>query len=236
MARRPWPRLPRWFIGGVAIVSVAILAVLVYSVTLLTRAPQPVTQRRTPSRTGVSHDVGKYEFRAAVQRPVACGAAKGLQVAGATEADAALLAEVVTGVCKNIRTIAAPAEDRVVAAAQQGAVIGFAQFERTGEDSTTISGTPPRVAINTRFSVAGKAFKGYLAGVVVHELMHTGASVGTSSPVTADEEFLARSAENQLCGIVLPNSEIGRSCGDARTIVTLGRDEAVKRLRAAGYP
>ncbi|MEP7054275.1 MAG: hypothetical protein ABI912_03420 [Actinomycetota bacterium] len=233
MVRRPWPRLPRWFVAGIALTSVLVVVVLGYAITVLARSPQPVTQRRTPSSAGLSHDVGKFEFRAEVRRPVPCGAVNGLAVAGATQADADLLAEVVAGICKNIRTVDAPAEERVVAAARLGATIGFAQFERTGEDSTTVVGNPLRVAINTRFSSRGGLFKGYLAGVVLHELMHAG---GPPLPVTAEEEYAARSAENQLCGIVLPNTALGRSCADARAIVDLGRDEALRRFRAAGYP
>ena len=213
--------------------SLLILGVLGYAATLLGRDAQPVTERRTPSSAGRSHDVGKLEFRSAVSRPVPCGAVSGLQVAGATQADVDLLDEVLRGVCKNIRTVAAPAEARVVAAARAGVVIGFAQFERTGEDSATIEGTPRRVAINTRFSVRGKSFKGYLAGVLLHELVHAGAPVGA---VSAEDEFLARSLEIELCKIVVPNSEIGRSCSDAEAITELGRDEALRRLRAAGYP
>jgi hypothetical protein len=233
MVRRPWPRLPRWFVVGVAVSSVLIVVVLGYAIAVLSRPAQPVTERRTPSSATLSHDVGKFELQAAVQRPAPCGAVNGLATAGATSADADLLAEVLAGICKNIRTVAPPAEDRVVTAARRGVVISFARFERTGEDSTTIAGRPPRVAVNARFSSRGGSFKGYLAGVVLHELMHAG---GPPVPVTADEEFLARSAENQLCGIVLPNSSIGRSCADARAIVDLGRDAALRRLRAAGYP
>lgn len=232
-ARRPWPRLPRWFVAGVAVASLAILAVLGYAVALLARDPQPVTERRTASGASSSHNVGNLRVLSTLHRAVPCGAVSGLQVTAGIEADVDLLDEVVRGVCKNIRTVAAPAEQRVVAAARRGVVIGYAQFERTGEDSTTLAGNPPRVAINTRFSVQGKLFKGYLAGVVLHELMHAGAPAG---PVSAEDEFAARAAENQLCDIVLPNSEIGRSCADARAIVRLGRDEAIKRLRAAGYP
>ncbi|MDQ1709595.1 MAG: hypothetical protein QOG49_980 [Frankiaceae bacterium] len=232
-AKRPWPQLPRWFVVGVAGTAVATVAVLAYAIVLLGRAPQPLTARRTPSSAGLSHDVGRYEFRSAVTQPVACGAVNGLQVAGANQADADLLADVVGGVCKNIRQLSPPAEDRAVQAARRGAIIGFAQFERTGEDSTTIAGTPPRVAVNTRFSVRGKSFKGYLAAVVVHELVHAGAPPG---PVTADEEFTARTAESQLCAIVLPNDQIGRSCADANAIVALGRAAAITKLRAAGYP
>lgn len=231
--RRPWPKLPHWFVFGVAVASVAIVATLGSALSLLARDTQPVDERRTPSVEGLSHDVGKFEFRAEVRRPVACGAVNGLQVSGATAEDVDLLADVVGGVCKNIRLLDPPAEARAVAAAERGTVIGFAQFERTGEDSTTIAGDPPRIAVNTRFSNRGRLFKGYLAAVVAHELFHAGAAATT---VTADDEFLARSAENQLCGIVLPNTEIGRSCSDAKAIVDLGHDEAVARLRAAGYP
>lgn len=207
--------------------------VLGYAVAKLSRPDQKVEARRTPSSASASHDVGKLEFRSTVVSPVACGAVNGLSVAGATADDAALLAEVVTGICKRIRTMDPPAEDRVVAAASAGTIIGFAQFERTGDDSTTIIGAPPRIAINTRFSVRGKSFKGYLAGVVMHELMHAGSP---ERLVTAAEELLARRRENQMCEAVLPNAAIGRSCGDARTIAEWDDQTALARLRAVGYP
>ncbi|MEO6713488.1 MAG: SDR family NAD(P)-dependent oxidoreductase, partial [Mycobacteriales bacterium] len=230
--RRPWPKLPRWFVAGIAVASLAIAGVLGYAVVLLARDPQPVTERRTPSAEGVSHDVGDFQFRDVVQLPVDCGPVSGLRVSGATQEDAELLADVVKGVCKNIRIVAAPAEDRLVEAARAGTVIGFAQFERTGEDSTSIAGSQPRIAVNTRFSVRGKSFKGYLAGVVIHELTHSG---GPAGPVSADEEFLARSLEHELCTIVRPpNSEIGRSCGDAKAIVELGQEAAIAQLKTAG--
>jgi hypothetical protein len=234
LVRRPWPRLPRWFVTGVAVATVAILVVLGYAVAKLSRPDQKVEARRTPSSATASHDVGKLEFRSTVVSPVACGAVNGLRVAGATADDAALLVDVVKeGICKRIRTIDPPAEERVVAAARAGTIIGFAQFERTGDDSTTISGTPPRIAINTRFSVRGRSFKGYLAAVVMHELMHAGS---TERPVTAAEELLARRRENQMCDAVRPNAAIGRSCGDARAIAEWDDQTALAHLRGAGYP
>jgi hypothetical protein len=233
VVRRPWPKLPRWFVAGFAVASICAVAVLGYTITQFSRPDQRVEQRRTPSSASASHDVGKYEFRSSTVRPVSCGAVAGLKVTGATVADVDLLEDVVTGICKRIRTIEPPAENRVVQAARRGTVIGFAQFERTGDDSTTLAGTPPRIAINARFSVRGKSFKGYLAGVVMHELMHAGAE---QPAVTAAEELQARRRENQLCAAVLPNSEIGRSCGDARAITQMSEQDALSRLRAAGYP
>jgi hypothetical protein len=233
--RRPWPRLPAWFVIGTVVASAAIVVVLVLAVLRMARPDQPVEERRTPSSAAASHDVGAVVFQDRLVESVSCGPVAGLRVAGATQANVDLLREVFTeAICPNLRTTALDAvgaEARVVAAARKQAVIGFAQFERTGEDSATLS-NPTRVAINARFSVRGKTFKGYLAGVLMHELMHAGSGL----PVTAEDEFVARSAEYALCQAVLPNEVLGRSCGDAETIVRWGREQAVARLRAAGYP
>lgn len=233
--KRPWPRLPAWFVIGTTAASVAIVVVLVLAVVRMARPDQPVEQRRTPSSAAASHDVGAVVFQDRIVEPVSCGPVTGVSVAGATQANVDLLREVFTeAICPKLRTTALDAVDadaRLVAAAGQQAVIGFAQFERTGEDSTTLT-DPTRIAINARFSIRGKTFKGYLAAVLMHELMHAGSDL----PVTAEDEFVARSAEYAMCQAVLPNEVLGRSCGDAETVVRWGRETAVARLRAAGYP
>jgi hypothetical protein len=227
--------LPAWFVAGTTAASVAIIVVLVLAAVRIARPEQPVEQRRTPSSATASHDVGAVVFQDRITEPVACGPVTGLRVAGATQGNVDLLREVFTeAICPRLRTTALDAvgaDGRVAAAARARAVIGFAQFERTGEDSTTLS-NPTRVAINARFSIRGKTFKGYLAGVLMHELMHASADL----PVTAEDEFAARSAEFAMCQAVLPNEVLGRSCGDAETIVQWGREPALARLRAAGYP
>lgn len=221
--------------NGTVVASLAIVVVLILAALRMARPDQPVEQRRTPSTAVASHDVGAVVFQDRITEPVSCGPVTGLRVAGATQANVALLREVFTeAICPRLRTTALDtvgAEARVVAAAREQVVIGFAQFERTGEDSATLS-NPPRIAINARFSVRGKTFKGYLAGVLMHELMHAGGA----APVTAEDEFAARSAEYAMCQAVLPNEVLGRSCGDAATIVRWGREQALARLRAAGYP
>jgi hypothetical protein len=174
---------------------VAILVVLGVGISKLARPEQPLEERRSPTGSVVlrlggvasgsapgSHDVGSVDFRGQITRPVSCGAVSGLQVAASTEQDVATLVDVVeNGVCKGLREVVAQpvagetAEQRVVKAARKGTIIGFAAFEKTGEDSTTLDGSPPRVAVNARYSNRGKSFKGYLAVVVLHELMHAGA-------------------------------------------------------------
>ena len=250
--KRPWPRLPRWFVAGVAATSVAILVVLAVGISKLARPDQPLEERRSPSgavalRLGGqasgtapgSHDVASLEFRSRLTRPVRCGAVSGLQVAASTEQDVETLVDVVeNGVCKGLREVVArpaageTAEQRVVKAARKGTVIGFAAFEKTGEDSTTLAGSPPRVAVNARYSNRGKSFKGYLAVVVLHELMHAGAD---DVAVTAAQEYDARAVELERCKSLAVEAQ-GRSCSEAETIVGWGRDGAVQRLRATGFP
>jgi hypothetical protein len=236
--KRPWPRLPPWFVFGAAAASFGIVVLLVLAVVRMARPEQPVEQRRTPSSATMSHDVGAVVFQDRLTEPVPCGAVTGLRVAGVTQENVDLLRELVTqAICPNLRITpldAVGADASVAAAARRGVVIGFGQFERTGEDSTTLvePGKPVRVAVNARFSIRGKSFKGYLAVVLLHELMHAGGRL----PVTAEDELRARTAEAALCTAILPNTEIGRSCSDAQTIVGWGRETALAKLRAAGYP
>jgi hypothetical protein len=233
------------------VTSVAILAVLGLGISRLARPDQPVEERRSPSGAVAlrlagrpagtapgSHDVASLDFRSRLTRPVSCGAVGGLQVAASTAQDVATLVDVVeNGVCKGLREVVArpaageTAEQRVVKAARKGTVIGFAAFERTGEDSTTLAGSPPRVAVNARYSNRGKSFKGYLAVVVLHELMHAGADDVT---VTAAQEYDARAVELERCRSLAVEAQ-GRSCAEAESIVGWGRDEAIRRLQAAGY-
>jgi hypothetical protein len=231
---------------------VAILVVLGVGISKLARPEQPLEERRSPTGSVVlrlggvasgsapgSHDVGSVDFRGQITRPVSCGAVSGLQVAASTEQDVATLVDVVeNGVCKGLREVVAQpvagetAEQRVVKAARKGTIIGFAAFEKTGEDSTTLDGSPPRVAVNARYSNRGKSFKGYLAVVVLHELMHAGAE---EFGVTAAQEHDARAVELERCKALAVEAQ-GRACAEAETIVGWGREEAIRRLQAAGYP
>jgi hypothetical protein len=231
--RRPWPALPRWFVIGAAATLVAFLVVGAGAVVAVVRfKEQPLYERRSPSRDGMSHFVGRVELPDAPTFPVACGAIKGLRIQGGVEAGA-LLAEAVTGLCKRVAGIGPYGPrlaDRIIVLAKAGAVVSFANFGRTGELTTTVAGTPPRILVSDAFLRGGGLFKGYLLPELAHELWHAG-----NVDVTAEEELTARKVELAACADI-PGSASFRGCTDAKRIVTDGDEKALRELRAAGYP
>lgn len=231
--RRPWPVLPRWFVIGVATLLAAFLVVAVVAVVAVVRfTEQPLYERRSPPHAGLTHFVGRVELPDAPTFPVACGAVHGLRIQAGLEAGA-LLAESVTGLCKRlagIGTYGPELADRIVVLAKAGAVVSFANFGRTGELTTTLAGTPPRVLVSDSFLRGGGLFKGFLLPELAHELWHAG-----NVHVTAEEELAARKVELAACADI-PGSASFRGCTDARKIVRDGDAKALAALRAAGYP
>ena len=231
---RPWPRLPRWFVGGAVVALGAFVAVAAVAVVAMTRfKEQPLYERRSASVPGQqSHQVGRVELPTAPLRPVACGAVTGLQVQGGPEAGA-LLADAVGGLCRRIaalRPYGTELADRIAALAKAGAVVSFANFGRTGELTTTLAGSPPRILLSDAFLRGGGQFKGFLLPELAHELWHAG-----STTVTAADELAARKVELAACAVV-PSSAAFRGCTDAKRILDDGDETALRKLRAAGYP
>jgi hypothetical protein len=231
--KRPWPALPRWFVAGVATLLAAFLVVGVVAIVAVVRfTEQPLYERRSPPRADMTHFVGRVELPTAPTVAVSCGAVKGLRVQGGLEAGG-LLVEAVTGLCKRIAGIGpygAALADRIVVLAKRGAIVSFANFGRTGELTTTLAGTPPRVLVSDSFLRGGGLFKGFLLPELAHELWHAG-----NVDVTAEEELAARKVELAACADI-PGSASFRGCTDARNIVRDGDAKALAALRAAGYP
>lgn len=231
--KRPWPRLPLWFKAGAAAAFVAFLVVGAFALkAILGFQEQPLYERRSPPVPGAqTHDVGRVELPNAPLREVRCGAVTGLRVQGGPESGA-LLEEVVRGLCENLNGFAGYGPrlaERIVTLARQRAIVSFANFERTGELSTTLPGSPPRVLVSDSFLRGGGQFKGFLLTVLAHELFH-----GGDTDLTAEEELLARKVEHAACGTV-PSREAFRGCEDARRIVEAGDEAALRGLREAGY-
>lgn len=231
--KRPWPRLPRWFVAGTAAALVVFVAVSVVAVVAVRSfKEQPLYERRSPSRPGtLTHDVGRVTLPDAPTRPVECGAVRGLSVQGGPEAGA-LLADALRGLCRRLAALApygTRLADRIVVLAKAGAVVSFANFGRTGELTTTLAGSPPRVLLNDAFLRGGGQFKGFLLPELAHELWHAGAT-----NVTADDELTARKVELAACALV-PSGSVFRGCTDAKRIVDAGDAAAVRGLREAGY-
>lgn len=230
-SRRPWPRLPRWLlVGGALTLGVFVLLAAVAVGRILDEQAQPLFERRSAPVPGAqSHDVGVVQASQEPPVPVACGAVDGLHVAADDLVRGPLVEALTEGLCARLGTYDRRLAERVVAAARRGTVISFGVFAKTGEDSTTLAGTPPRIVLNNRF--AG-TFKGFLLPLLAHEMWHAG-----EVEVTAEEEYDARVVEDEVCSDqrIRTSRAVSRSCSDARAIVRRGRAAAVAELRAVGY-
>lgn len=229
--RRPWPRLPRWLVVGVVVAVAAFAGLAAVAVErILDEETQPLFERRSPPRAaGESHDVGEVRASRETPVPVRCGALQGLHVAADDVVRPTLVEALTAGLCARLGTFDPQLAERVVTAARRGTVISFGVFAKTGEDSTTLPGPPPRIVLNNRF--AG-TFKGFLLPLLAHELWHAGGPA-----VTAEEEYAARAVEDEVCSDqrIRTSREVSRSCTDARAVVRRGREPALAELRRVGY-
>jgi hypothetical protein len=228
--KRPWPRLPRWFVAGAVVSIVVFLVVATVAVVAMVRfKEQPLYERRSASVPGQqSHGVGRVGLPDAPSRAVSCGAITGLSVQGGPEAGD-LLAGALGGLCRRVAAVGTYGRelaDRIATLARERAVLSFG---RTGELTTTLAGTPPRVLVSDTFLRGGGRFKGFLMPELAHELWHAG-----STTLTAADELAARKVELAACALV-PASEAFRGCVEAKRIVDAGDEAALRGLRAAGY-
>ena len=231
--KRPWPRLPAWFWAGTALTVAAFVTFAVVAVVRMASfEEQPIYERRSPPlATEQSHHVGRVGLPDAPLREVECGAIRGLRVQGGPETGE-LLADAVRGLCRRVAVVGTygpELADRIKLLADQRAIVSFANFGRTGELTTTLPGSPPRVLLNDAFLRGGGQFKGFLLPELAHELWHAG-----RADLTAEEELTARKVEVAACALV-PANESFRGCNDARRIVAAGDEEALRGLRAAGF-
>lgn len=231
--KRPWPTLPRWFWAGAALLLAAFVAVAVVAiVTMASFEEQPLYERRSPPlATEQSHHVGRVVLPEAPLRDVDCGAIQGLRVQGG-EDTGPLLEEALRGLCRRVAAVegyGVELAERMRRLAAQGAIVSFANFGRTGELTTTLPGSPPRILLNDAFLRGGGQFKGFLLPELAHELWHAG-----SADVTAEDELTARKVELAACALI-PSQEAFRGCTDARRIVEDGDADALAGLRKAGY-
>ena len=231
VVRRPWPQLPRWLVVGAAVLMLIFLALAAFAVgRILDEQSQPLFARRSPPLPQrQSHDVGMVQASNQPPVPVRCGVVDGLQVAADDQVRAVLVEAISNGLCNRLGTYDGELAERVVAAARRGTVISFGVFSRTGDDSTTLAGSPPRIVLNNRF--AG-SFKGFLLPLLAHELWHAG-----ETNVTAEDEYDARRIEDQVCNDqrIRSSRSVSRGCEDARAIVRRGRAAAIAELQDAGY-
>jgi hypothetical protein len=255
LAARPWPRLPWWLWVAV---TVAVGGLLVAVVGLLGQSgvPEPrLGERRTPPGGGLTHDLGGWRAAALTPAPgtegqfaragATCPRLAGLQLAG-TPSQVALLRLAADDVCA-LRSVGGIDAART-GLRDAGAVVAFAAYERSGNESATVLAPPAggslalggaRVAvlINAKFvsgdaDVAAKR----VAVLLIHEGAHLAA--GTAPP-TAAAELAARRAELAACERLFPAGADGpkenRGCQDARELLALGDARAHAELRASGY-
>jgi hypothetical protein len=257
LSARPWPRLP-WWLWLAA--TVAVIGLTVAAAGLLSQSAEPpprLGERRTPPGGGLTHDLGAW--RAPALAPAAPGAPDrfvrvtatcprlaGLTLAGSpSQVDVLRLAT--DDVCA-LRSVGGIDRART-GLRDAGAVVAFATYERSGNESSTLLAPPPggqlalgdaRVAVllNAKFeggkdpAVAAKR----IAVLLVHEGAHLAAGTG---PPTAEGELAARRAELDACDRLFPEGAPGpkanRGCQDARELLRLGDAGALAELRASGY-
>ena len=250
---RPWPRLP-WWLWLAAVVSTVVLVATVVGIFRTVPDQLPPAARRSPPAQGLSHGVGEVRvpiLLAAnrdrlVRRRASCTRLHRVTLAG-TAGEVALLDAAATKLCALRST--APIQRARDGLQQAGAVVAFAEFQLSINESTTRFGTgPPEVLVHAKFQ-QGDAAPERVAAVLAHEGSHVAdARVGgrpaaadelrarQSELVTAASELEARKAELEACGRLFgAGVQPNRGCADAAALLAEDDAAAIGRLKEAGY-
>jgi hypothetical protein len=253
LKRRPWPRLP-WWLWLTVVLTIAVLAV-VTTVFLRQASDGPAEVAlgavRSSPAPALTHDVGEFRVPAlepanadeAAREEVTCPRLAGAQLAG-TPDDLAVLRSAAERVCA-LRSVGGIDTARSGLAAAD-AVIAFAGFELTGNDSTTLLTAPdPSVGVDLGESQVAVLVNGrYARGAperIVPLLIHEGARLSAwaeDQPADAAAELEARRAEADACERVFAAPDApapNRGCTDTARLLDLPTDRALAELRAAGY-
>jgi hypothetical protein len=107
--------------------------------------------------------------------------------------------------------------------------IRFATFDRTGAEST-LDRTARTIWLNVRFASI-EIDVTHIVPLVLHEAAHLASAVDD-----AETELRARAVEVVACRHMVPAPAWPRWCEDAREITEMPREEALRALRAAGFP
>ncbi|HVL33604.1 MAG TPA: hypothetical protein VM600_08495 [Actinomycetota bacterium] len=191
-----------------------------------------VEDRRPPSSDTHTHDVGRI-FPAPVPSdqqtlPPPCEAVARTRILGYGGAVGR-----VTRALRDACTLDGPGVDPRIPTAisgLEGATIRFADFERTGVESTVERSTKT-IWLNVKLANA-KIPDVQIVPVILHEAWH----LAHSARITASQELDARGVEAAVCAELVPIDDHRRWCKDARALVALPREDALRRLTAAGYP
>lgn len=249
---RPWPRLPRW-LWATVVLTMAMLAVVA---TLMLRQASgaggdvSLGAVRSPPAPSLTHDVGAYRVPALdpanagrVDRAeITCPRLAGMQVAGTAD-DVARLTAAAERVCA-LRSVGGIDVARA-GLADAGAVVAFAGFEVTGNDSTTVLSVPPDHPLDLGGAQVAVLINGkYARGAperVAPLLIHEGARRAHAARGDTDSaaaELAARAAEADACARVFDQPDApqpNRGCTAAAQLLDMPEADALAELRAAGY-
>jgi hypothetical protein len=250
---RPWPRLP-WWLWLAAVVSTLVLVATVVGIFRTVPDQLPPAARRSPPAQGLSHGVGSIRVPILlpanrdrlVRRHASCPRLDRVTLVG-TAGEVAMLDAAATKLCALRST--APIQRARDGLQKAGAVVAFAEFQLSINESTTRFGTgPPEVLVHAKFQ-QGDAVPERVAAVLAHEGSHVAdARVGgqpgaadelrarQSELVTAASELEARKAELEACGRLFgAGVQPNRGCADAAALLAEDDAAAIGRLKEAGY-
>jgi hypothetical protein len=233
---RPWPRLPWWLWLAAALTTVTMVVV---AAGIFGSVPDqlPVAARRSPPAAGQSHGVGDLRVPVLepenrdrlVRRQAGCTRLDQVTLVG-TAGEVVLLDTAAARLCALRST---PPIERARAGLQEArAVVAFARFELTINESTTVFGAgPPQVLVHAKFQEGGAA-----ADRVAVVLAHEGAHVAGGGPPDAAGELAARTAELEACTrLFTGEAQPSRGCADAAALLSSDDATATQKLREAGY-
>jgi len=205
-------------------------------VLLLIRPPSfdaiSLEQRRPPPAGTFSHDVGEV-FALPLPEPLPAYDPPCAAVAEARPLGGPAAVDRITRALAQACTLRGAGVDPILneaVAGLSGAGIGFADFARSGGEST-VDLSEQRIWLNLKLAAIGRPVR-ELVPVLLHEAYHLGRP---DEPITAAREFDARRVEHEACRQLISRDEWPRWCEDAEAIVGLGRGRAVQLLARAGY-
>jgi hypothetical protein len=233
---RPWPRLP-WWLWLAAVVSTVVLVATVVGIFRSVPDQLPPAARRSPPAQGLSHGVGEVRVPILlpanrdrlVRRQAACPRLDRVTLVG-TAGEVAMLDAAATKLCALRST--APIQRAREGLQEAGAVVEFAEFQLSINESTTdLDADPPTVLIHAKFQ-EGEVTPERVAAVLAHE----GSHVADARPPAAADELRARQSELEACGRLFgPGVQPNRGCADAAALLATDDAAAIRRLEEAGY-
>jgi hypothetical protein len=250
---RPWPRLP-WWLWLAAATSTVVLVATVVGIFRTVPNQLPPAERRSPPAQGLSHGVGEVRVPILlpanadrlVRRQASCPRLDRVTLVG-TAGEVAMLDAAATKLCALRST--APIQRARDGLQQAGAVVAFAEFQLSINESTTRFGAgPPEVLVHAKFQ-QGDAAPERVAAVLAHEGSHVADARMGGQPAAADElrarqselvtaasELEARKSEMEACGRLFGSGiQPNRGCADAAALLAEDDAAAIRRLKEAGF-